>query len=766
MSERTVRRLLALILVAFVGLGVTYTLVTPCFEAPDEWSHLALVHYFATYRTLPPRVLPDRRAIGPDVGWFLEYHDPPLYYAPPLYHALGALLTAWIDTGDLPRLVVPSPSWEVGWAPQANSDPRNKNVFAHSAEETIVQSGTVRAVYLLRLVSLGLGAVTVLCTYALARLLWPERIFLALGAAVFVACNPQFIFVSAGVTNDNLLNALFSLCLMLAVRFMRDGALWWHWAGLGALVGLGLLTKQSALLLLPVVILAVSIHAWRQYTKIPSLQRRPFIIRRWSFVICHWSLIVVPALVVSGWWYGRNVLLYGDIMGLDPHFAVQTPLARFGLNEAWMVARSYWAGFGWAPILVEPPLYVIVGLVVLVAIAGVVMAVHPGGSLWQASPMIQYGLALIMFALGLNVVSFVRWAIATGAPVGRLLFPTLPVVGVLAARGLAEWARWPAVRWIVCVIAGLAFVFAGLVPWRYLRPAFASPRLPRGIPDAAQAVDVAFQGGVRLAGYEPLSRDLSPGETVHFVVYWRAPTAPHHRYRVWAQLGPRDPTRRVAEDSDWLGGTLYPSDIWQDGDTVRQVFRFTIPDWSPAPGLYWVRLGLLDGDTRVALADYPGDMAVLGPWRMQAVGPTPKPACVTDYRLGESVWLRGYGVEKTGETLTVTLYWQAERAPETDYTVFVHLLDEEGNRVAQHDGPPRGGEYPTSWWRAGERVSDVHVLLSECWEGGPFYLQVGMYHPESLERLPVHAKEDQHLPNDAILFLVNFDGGCGLQHAK
>jgi hypothetical protein len=249
-----------ILLVVFVGLGMTYALVTPCFESPDEWSHLSLVRYWAAHWTLPPRVLPTHPArTGADVAWYFEYHDPPLYYAPPLYHALAAVLASfpWTSMDDLPYLLVPSPSWEAGWAPEAGTDPWNKNIFAHRAEETWAQSSTVRATYLLRLVSLGLGAVTVLCTHALAQFLWPERPMLALGAAAFVAFNPQFLAVSAGVTNDNLLNALFGLVPVVMLRYIRDGAAWRQWALLGGLAGLGLLTKQSGLLLLPLGLLAV-----------------------------------------------------------------------------------------------------------------------------------------------------------------------------------------------------------------------------------------------------------------------------------------------------------------------------------------------------------------------------------------------------------------------------------------------------------------------------------------------------------------------------
>ncbi|MCX7855811.1 MAG: hypothetical protein N2556_07555, partial [Anaerolineae bacterium] len=116
--------------------------------------------------------------------------------------------------------------------------------------------------------------------------------------------------------------------------------------------------------------------------------------------------------------------------------------------------------------------------------------------------------------------------------------------------------------------------------------------------------------------------------------------------------------------------------------------------------------------------------------------------------------LMGYdlagGVE-AGDMLTVTLYWRAEGVPGGDYRVFVHLLDGQGEMVTQHDGPPRWGRYPTWAWQVGDVVPDEHVLaLSASLSGGPFSLAVGMYRPDTLERLPVIGPEGP-LPDGRIL---------------
>jgi hypothetical protein len=77
-----------------------------------------------------------------------------------------------------------------------------------------------------------------------------------------------------------------------------------------------------------------------------------------------------------------------------------------------------------------------------------------------------------------------------------------------------------------------------------------------------------------------------------------------------------------------------------------------------------------------------------------------------------------------------------------DYTVFVHLLDADGRQVAQADGPPQSGQYPTSWWGAGEVVADRHRLPNEVIANlppGSYTLSVGLYNLDTGERLAVWA---------------------------
>lgn len=741
MREALARGFLALVVVSFIVLGVFYSLETPCLEPHGESFHLVLVHAYLTHQALPGSVRSPGPLAGVDTMWYPASDDPPFYHAPPLTYGLAALLVSWTDMADLPDMLVPSPSWEGGIAPQAGTDSWNKNVYVHRPQEALSPGDTVKAVFVLRLFSLGLGGVTIVCAYALARTLWPDRPFVALGAGAFVAFNPQFIAVSAGVSSDGLLVALFSLCLLVALRLMQDGAHWSRWAMLGGLTGLALLTKQSGLLLLPLGVLAV---VWQG-------GEEPL---RWRKRLGDGSVLVAAALAVGGWWYLRSGILYGDPLGLAANLTFPLSVNRLGLDDVLMAWRSYWAAFGWTLILVEPWVYGGIGLLAALALSGAVIRARVERSPEERPALARRGMLFLGLAFLLNLASFVPWAMATGAAYGRLLFPTLAAVGALSAWGLPWWARWKMARWGLGVVVGLGLLLAAVVPGRYLRPAYATPWLEGGVPEAAETLDAFFQNNIQLAGYDAAMRELQPGREIRLTLYWRARATPSRRCHAQVQVGPLsllDPARQVAESSAWLGGTLYPSELWRAGDVVQQVVQLSIPEDAPAPGLYWIGVSLVnEAGERVPLLGSEDEVVALGPYRMQPDVPPGPPLCSLDYRLDPAIRLLGYQLEQVEGILYVDLYWLGERPMEQDYTVFVHYLDQDGNLLGQHDGYPVDGTYPTSWWLPGEIVVDRRILHAEEPYAGSMWFQVGMYDPATLDRLPAYDGLGQRQLDDVI----------------
>ncbi|MFW6097421.1 MAG: glycosyltransferase family 39 protein, partial [Chloroflexota bacterium] len=88
-----------------------------------------------------------------------------------------------------------------------------------------------------------------------------------------------------------------------------------------------------------------------------------------------------------------------------------------------------------------------------------------------------------------------------------------------------------------------------------------------------------------------------------------------------------------------------------------------------------------------------------------------------------------------GSELNVSLLWQTLEEAEDSYTVFVHVLDRDGQLIAQHDGVPAYGTRPTDTWQVGERILDEHEIpLPQEVEGRWASLLVGLYEPQTGER--------------------------------
>jgi hypothetical protein len=461
-----------------------------------------------------------------------------------------------------------------------------------------------------------------------------------------------------------------------------------------------------------------------------------------------------------------NGLRYGDPLGFAPH---QTPQVEWRPAPAEMARqlrqalRSYWAVFGWGLIEVDPVVYAVAALFALVGLLGLCASLLVGrlraGLVTDRRIVAVLGLGVL-----LNFMGLILWLWRTSAPYGRLLFPTLGPAAVLLVLGWQQLIG-DRYRWVFSGAVVLAVgLFAFIVPWRYLQPAYADPVVTPSAVGAAVPLDVQFGEAIELEGYQLAPESAGPGDSVELTLYWRTIVPPESPLTVFVQVAPRNPEQQVASVDDYVGGSHYPSQMWQPDETIRQVHQLQLADDVPAPGLYWLAVGLYGepGDERLPViadgAEVPGRAVRLGPLRVLG-NAVPQPGAVVDFLLGPSIRLVGYDVDlQSGSTddlpsdsLKVTLYWEAAAAPEEDYAVFVHLLDEEGRLVAQHDGPPLQGDFPTWAWKEGDRIRDLHLLsLPSDWKAGIYRLIVGMYHPGYATRLPVTDEGGQRVRDDAV----------------
>lgn len=103
-----------------------------------------------------------------------------------------------------------------------------------------------------------------------------------------------------------------------------------------------------------------------------------------------------------------------------------------------------------------------------------------------------------------------------------------------------------------------------------------------------------------------------------------------------------------------------------------------------------------------------------------------------DLSFGDHISLERFKIHETqlapGEIAQITLYWTTDSSLEQRFKIFLHLLDQDGNLVAQRDSEPGGGLSLTSTWVPGQLVEDNHGLLIPAGiEPGAYNLILGLY---------------------------------------
>jgi hypothetical protein len=101
---------------------------------------------------------------------------------------------------------------------------------------------------------------------------------------------------------------------------------------------------------------------------------------------------------------------------------------------------------------------------------------------------------------------------------------------------------------------------------------------------------------------------------------------------------------------------------------------------------------------------------------------------------GDAASLLGFQLQRASSSrqISVTTYWQAGSRITAPLSLFVHAIDANGQVVAQEDRL----DAPTEDWRPGDLIAQVHRLtLPE--QAGARWIEIGLYDPNSGERLPV-----------------------------
>jgi 4-amino-4-deoxy-L-arabinose transferase-like glycosyltransferase len=423
-------------------LGIGWSLLAPAYRTPDEAQHVDLVLALAGGQGYPGAY--DRQVGARVVATAIRANlsrdgtprpDRDLRFA----------------AGDAPpRTARPSfaasgPDDPTGFGNQMPQHPPAAYVLAASAIRALPEATAFDVqIWLVRVLSALLVApLPLLCWLTARRLTSDLRV--ALAAAVLPLTIPQLAHIAGSVSNDGLLIlsvgvATVGVAAVLAGDLRARTALL-----IGGATGLALLTKGFALAL-PVVIVVAYALAWRRTGRGGGRGA----VRA---AVGSGTLALGLAAALGGWWYARNVVLYGAVQPEAFPFAdlpalPAEPVVDFGYWLPYAASRyvlRFWGQVGWVEVPLPWPLVWLLAALLAAGVAGGLLlrrsALTRGTAAVLLLPLAGIASIVLLGALGL----YLRTGVPAGVQ-GRYLFPALPGLALVAAAGgvalLGRGGRW------------------------------------------------------------------------------------------------------------------------------------------------------------------------------------------------------------------------------------------------------------------------------------------------------------------------------------
>ncbi|MBN1956269.1 MAG: glycosyltransferase family 39 protein [Anaerolineae bacterium] len=516
-------------------------------------------------------------------------------------------------------------------------------------------------------------------------------------AGVILALSPYYLTQSKVLHLDAWMATLMLLSALALLVYRRERRARWLIFS-AALGGLALLVKTAALFLLPfaaLVLLVDAISGPRPAIRtVLSSTTLPFL--AWALVAAVIYFALWPAM-----WVEPGSGLAAVAWGLAHHAGTAHDTPTFFLNQVTFQDPG--------PIFYAAALWFRAGEVELafVGVAAILGAAH----LLRCRRLSQNGIDYLLLLA--YAIFFLAQMSLAAKKMPRYVLPALLALDVLAAAGIAVWARRlaggrPKLAPLLMVIP-LLLQAALILPHH---PAYGTAFnwLAGGPPAAARTILIGEEG----EGLADLAATLNSHPDSADL------TVAAQLLHVFNQTF-RGTTVDIDQPADYL--------IFHRNYIVRD---YKVEQW----GSLWERYAARAPEREVAFGGVPYA------WLYPAASPATPPEHSLPSELGARYRFLGYDLRSTqaapGDRIPLVLYWQAIEPAEEDLSIFLHLLGPAGELIWQDDGAAAHGARSPWSWAAGETIVDPHTIpLPPDLPAGDYLLVTGLYDWRTGERLPV-----------------------------
>jgi hypothetical protein len=621
------------ILICIIAAIITITnlLLTPLGNGRDELFLMESIDFYYNEQRLP--VLPDDW----DKASMVIHH-------PPLYFALSASLISLV-------------------LPEANSQSYTRNQFANFDYYSSIRynlvvllaednwsfpgEGKTRTWHTLRFTSILFNMVTVYALWRAAHIFFGKN---RLGVPLtlsFLILSPAFSQTAITLNGDHLLLMFSSLVIWLLVRTLRIGPNWWTSGAIGVFLGLGLLSKSFMLTLVPAV---PFVFLWCLRT-------------RWRDGLKHLVLIGVLIISIAGWWYIRNYILYGDFTAVNQVEAHLGTYRSDGLGTTTILNNLFRiGGMLWfeQQNLVVPAIewtivggYIAIGLVISAFAASLRhhwdKNIVPGGG--------EMALVIFTVAFATNIYGMNRNLHGEHPIVMRAVWPALCL---LSTATILSWtpSKWQfKVTTIVVVLLGIVAIAYQFLFFFSIFPPIVTKQ--SNSIEIDNRLNIDFENGIRLIGYEINKDMLKPGERTQVKLCWEAldnlNTSENYAFTIQLVL-PSIP-KAASIEAYHLSGR-YPSSVWKPGQAFCEEIPLEVRPEAVTPRAYELLIGMFIFDG-LAVNYYRDDGTLSNYLVVQQVGVINTIENVPPIKAQVGDWggLSSYEVHREDSQLQITLDW-------------------------------------------------------------------------------------------------------------
>jgi hypothetical protein len=714
-----------LVLLVFYCVGAGYLVFRlPAFVAPNEQLHYEYIALLRRTGQLPDPAASSRMD---------ERHQPPLYYT------LAALASAVFPPPPLDTELSPNPFF-------GSTHEGNRNLAIS------VTPLTLPPLYASRLISMLFGGLGLIGLYAGTCHILSREVSLLV--ASLTACQPMYLFLSAAVGNDLAVTGLSGVMLGYTFYLSGKDRGAWSYIAWGLLLACAMLTKASAVFLITLWPIAC-LQKWRVPHRFRELVR------------CGLATLA-GILPLYGGWLVYNLQRHLDAAGVADSLPIDRTLRIIFSPDSWSIIlpyltrlwRTFWLDWSQSESGYTFDWVYVIWLVIL----GAALA----GWLRRRPELASYrtvALLLLVYIVPFGVMFIaVKTLMVKEAgfltPEGRWVLPLVPGLAWLVAAGYSQWWSEHWRRRAVLAAVAAPIVSTTLLVVFFLPQIYPSgaQRLsdPSSIPMAAQPVAYTYDRQLELLAIQ--SEPLVIGQRTAVMLYWQALVDIQKDYSVAAVLLATgdDNWKQLEFQQSFPGNGLTPTQGWHAGDLYRDQVVFYPKGKLNGPTQAVIEVQVLAGKAVVPMSvdDQPMEMALA-----QKVVVRPAAPLVADQNslLASPVdydgryKLVGVSATNAAEGLRLELWWRVQKASPTDYSVFVHLVDPQGQLIAQADGLPDNGRSPTSIWQPGDVIRDVHQFPVAAPPHST--LLIGLYDLTSLARLPA-AQSGQTLRDAMYVFEI------------